>query len=442
MFGRKGLLWRLLAVLVALTFVAAACGDDDDDDDTTGDTSEETTTTEGDAGGPEGDGTLKIGYLLPETGALEILGPPMTNGVKMAIEEINAAGGVLGKDVELVPADDGTDPDVANQAADRLLAEDVDFIVGAAASGVSLAVLDKITGAGIPMCSPSNTGVQFTTLEDDDLYFRTAPPDNLQSQVLADLVVDDGNESVVLMGRSDEYGEGFVRYLKLELEALGATVEDEIIFDHEAGNYQAEAQQLAEADADAVVMISFEEGAQVLTAAIAEGVGPDQLQWYGADGIQSSSFWKSVDVNDPTVVEGIRGTAPSAAPADGEATFRERFNAFAANVDPLYSGHAYDCTVLAALGAVAADSDAGGDIADQIVELTREGEKCSLVAECIEALEGDADLDYDGAAGPLDFVDAGEPGAGAYDTWEFDAKGAVTVEEESIQATQEEQAEE
>ena len=96
----------------------------------------------------------------------------------------------------------------------------------------------------------------------------------------------------------------------------------------------------------------------MIQAAIAAGVGPDAVQWYGTDGIQSSTFWEKVDPANPAVVEGIRGTAPSAAPADGEATFRERFEAFAPGVDTIFSGHAYDCVVVAALAAIEAGSDA------------------------------------------------------------------------------------
>jgi ABC-type branched-subunit amino acid transport system substrate-binding protein len=452
--------WRYLAALSVVAIVAAGCGDDDDDDSTadteaatdtaettgteaTGDTGETTdteattdtggTTDTGDAPSGEGDGVLTIGYLLPQSGALSFLGPPMIGGVEMAIEEINAAGGVNGADVVLVGRDDGTDPDVANAAVDDLFAENVDLIVGAAASGVSLAVIDKITTAGIPMCSPSNTGVQFSTYDDSDLYFRTAPPDNLQSQVLAGLVVDDGFTNVVVLGRSDEYGEGFANFVAEELEAAGATVADTIIFDPSpSAVYTDVAGQIAAAAPDAVVMISFDEGARVIQEAIAAGVGPADVQWYGADGIQSSSFWELVDPDDPTVVEGLRGTAPSAAPAGGEATFRERFEAFAPGVDTIYSGHAYDCTILAALAATRAGSDAPGDIAAAINDVTRApGTVCTLVAECLEAAAAD-DIDYDGAAGPLDFVDVGEPGAGEYDTWEFDAEGAVSIIEESI----------
>lgn len=421
---------RIAALGGALALLTAACGDDDDEAG-----NGTTTTTEAPATSDNtGDGELKIGYLLPESGDLGFLGPPMVGAVEMAVEEINAAGGVLGKDIVLVGQDDGTDPEVAGAGADSLLADGVDFIVGPAGSSIALSVLDKITGAGIPMCSPSNTGVQFTTADDNGgYYFRTAPPDNLQAQVLADLIVADGHQNVVVTAQSTEYGEGFAEYLVEELNALGATAADPILYDAEAGSFQAEAEQIAGAEPDAVAVISYAEGAQVITSAIAEGIGPqDGVQWYGADGIQGSSFWESVDADDPTVVEGIRGTAPSAAPADGEATFRERFEAFAPGVDTIYSGHAYDCVVLAALAALAAESDAPADIQAGINDTSGEGEKCSLLADCLALLADGTDIDYDGAAGPLDFVEAGEPGAGAYDTWTFDAEGAVVVIDESI----------
>jgi branched-chain amino acid transport system substrate-binding protein len=427
---------RLLAALAVVGLVAAACGDDDDaaSDDTT-DTSE---TTTDDTGGPAGgggdvDGVLKIGYLLPETGRLDILGPPMIRAVEMAVEEINAAGGVLGQPVELVGQDDGTDPDVASTAADTLLADGVDFIVGPAASDVSTAVLDKITSAGVPMCSPSNTGAQFTTIDDNGgFYFRTAPPDNLQAQVLADLMVEDGATTAVVLGREDEYGEGFANFLTENLEAAGVTVAETIIYDFEAGSFSDVATQIAAANPDSVAMISFTEGAQVITDAIGEEVGPADLQWYGADGIQSSAFFEEIDPDDPTVVEGIRGTAPSAAPADGEPTFIDRFAEFAPGVDTIFSGHAYDCVVLGALAAEAAGTDASADIQAGINAVTIDGEKCTLPDDCLPLAADGTDLDYDGAAGPLDFVEAGEPGAGAYDTWEFDAEGAVSVIETSI----------
>ena len=389
----------------------------------------------GDAPDRESDGVLRYGLLLPQTGALDFLGPPMIDAANMAVEEINAAGGVNGAPVEATLRDDGTEPDVANPAVDALLQENVDVIVGAAASSVTLSVIDKITGAGVVECSPSNTGVQFTTYPDQDRYFRTAPPDNLQSQVLADLIVDDGNSDVVIVARSDEYGEGFAEFLEKELNGAGADVGDVILYDPEATSYDDVAEQIADADPEAVALIAFDEGGAVLTAAIEAGAGPADLQWYGTDGIQSGTFYESVDPNDPSVVEGIRGTAPSAAPADGEATFQERFEAFSPGTDTIFSGHSYDCVVVTALAAVAAESDASQDIAAEIVNVTKKGTKCSLYEECVALLEDGEDINYQGAAGPLDFTKKGEPGKGAYDTWEFGADGSVEVIDESIKAS-------
>ena len=431
---------RLFAVISILALIVAACGGDDDDDD--GDASDEPTeTTTGDDDGeepagdiPEGDGVFKVGSLLPETGTLSFLGPPMIQAVRMAIQEINDAGGVLGADVEHNQQDDGTSPDVAGPAADTLLADGVDIIVGAAASGVTLSVIDKITGTPVVECSPSNTGLQFTTYDDGGYYFRTAPPDNLQAKVLTDLVIEDSFENIALIARSDEYGEGFINAMKDELEAAGATINpsDPILYDPEGDNFTAEVQQIADAAPDAVVMISFEEGATVVQNAIAAGIGPQDVQWYGADGIQSSSFGEAVDPSNPGIVAGLRGTAPSAAPADGEATFRDRFAAFAPDVDTIYSGHAYDCVIVAALAAIAAGNDSPQAIQSEMINVTKDGEKCTLFADCVALLEDGTDIDYDGAAGPLDFIDAGEPGAGAYDRWQFADDASVEVLEESI----------
>jgi ABC-type branched-subunit amino acid transport system substrate-binding protein len=382
----------------------------------------------------EANGTLKIGTLLPVTGQLESLGPPMVAGVQMAVQEINAAGGANGAPVELIETDDGTDPDIANTAVDRLLQEDVDVIIGAAASGVTTAVIDKITGAGVVECSGSNTGVQFTEYPDEGLYFRTAPPDNLQSQVLADLIVDDGNADVVVVARSDEYGEGFADFLEQELDGAGANVLDVILYDPEAASFDDVAEDIAAADPEAVAQIGFDEGGAVMTAAIEAGVGPGDVQWYGTDGMQSSTFYENVDPNNPAIVEGIRGTAPSALPENGEATFPERFQAFAPGTDTIFSGHTYDCAVIAALAADQAGSDASGEIADNIVSVTKKGTKCGLYADCLALIEEGENIDYQGAAGPLQFVKAGEPGKGAYDTWTFAADGSVEVIDSSIRA--------
>jgi branched-chain amino acid transport system substrate-binding protein len=156
-----------------------------------------------------GDGALKVGYVLPETGQLAFLGPPQIQGLRLAVAAINADGGVLGKKIPApLAGDEAGDQAVAQQSADRVLAGGVQAVVGAAASGMTLAIIDKITGAQVVECSASNTAPTFTTYRDDGYYFRTAPSDALQGPVLADTIVSDGHSKLAIVARADDYGKG------------------------------------------------------------------------------------------------------------------------------------------------------------------------------------------------------------------------------------------
>ena len=173
----------------------------------------------------EGDGVLKIGSLLPETGNLAFLGPPEFAGVEYAIDEINAAGGVLGQPVEYSQGDSGdTSTDTATVTSTRLLGEGVDAIIGAASSGVTLTVIDAITSAGVTMFSPANTSPALSSYDDKGLYFRNAPPDGLQGAIVANLVVEDGNASAYILNLDDAYGNGIAEVVAAVLEASGVEV--------------------------------------------------------------------------------------------------------------------------------------------------------------------------------------------------------------------------
>lgn len=246
------------------------------------DASNETATSPPASGGTS-DGVLTIGTLLPETGDLAFLGPPEFAGAELAIEDINAAGGALGADAVLINGDSGdTNTDIANQTTDRLLNEGVDAIVGAASSGVSFTVIDKITGANVIHFSPANTSPDFTAYSDNGLYFRTAPSDVLQGQVLSDLILDEGNETVGLLAREDPYGEGLLNFTVEPLEAAGAEVSQEVIYDPAAENFDPEVGDIVSSDPDAIVVIGFEESAQILTALFEQGMGDKNI--YLVDG--------------------------------------------------------------------------------------------------------------------------------------------------------------
>ena len=202
--------WRLIALLAVLALTAAACGGGG------GKKTAATTATTARTFPSRGnvDGILKIGILAPQTGDLAALGPPQFKGAELAIKDINAAGGVLDKPVQSVEADDGgaSNTDIANANADRMITSDkVDAIQGAASSGTTKAIMDKLTGAGVVECSPSNTSSELTTIKSNNggYYFRTAPPDNLQGPALADVITGDGHSKIAIIVRNDSYGVGF-----------------------------------------------------------------------------------------------------------------------------------------------------------------------------------------------------------------------------------------
>ncbi|MCZ2820008.1 ABC transporter substrate-binding protein [Modestobacter sp. VKM Ac-2977] len=222
---------------------------------------------------------LVIGTLLPLTGNLAFLGPPEVAAAELAVNEINEAGGVLGQPVQLIEGDSGdASTDTATQTVDRLLQSNVDAIVGAASSGVSLTVIDSITQAGVLQISPANTSDQFTEYADNGLYFRTAPPDTLQARALADLIAEDGNNTVGILAINDPYGTGLAENTRDNLVAGGLS-EDSIkyvTYDPQAANFDSEVQQMVDFNPDAVVVIGFEESSRIIQGLNAQGIGPQR----------------------------------------------------------------------------------------------------------------------------------------------------------------------
>ncbi len=338
---------------------------------------------------------------------------------------------MLGQPVQLTTRDDGTNEDIANAGADAHLAAGIDAIVGPASSRISLSVIDKITGAQTLMCSPSNTGSVFTTYDDNGGYYiRTAPPDSLQGQALGDLVTADGYSEVAVIALNDAYGQGFADAVVAQLEANGANVVANVAYDPNGTVFDADVQQLADAAPEAVVLIAFPDtGSVILQAMIEQGIGPAAVQIYLTDGTQGSDLPTKVDPANPGVLDGVRGTAPSAAPPGGAAWFLDAFAAFAPGVDTIFAAYAYDCPIIFALAASIAGTDDPAVWVNEVNGVTKDGEKCDTYAACLALIEAGTDIDYDGASGLLNFVDAGEPGAGFYDVWYFDAEGAIIVEQ-------------
>jgi branched-chain amino acid transport system substrate-binding protein len=410
-------------VAAASALVLAACGGSDSaggDDDTKASDA---------PAAVKGDGTLTIGSLLPQTGSLAFLGPPEFAGVDLAIQDVNAAGGVLGKDVVGVKADSGdTDSGIAPAETDKLLKAKSDVIVGAASSGVSLTVIDKIMSAGVVEFSPANTSTSFD--EGDyakpDLYFRTAPSDILQGAVLANLLIEDGKQNVAILARQDAYGETLAKEIAKNLEAAGSTVAANVLYSEKTGPGDSQITEIADAKADAVVLVAFEETTTIIPKLIQAGAGPQDVSTYFVDG-NTANYGEGDAASLPDgTLEGTKGTIPG---AEATTDFKDRL----ATVNPdlkdySYSAESYDAVVTSALAAIVANDDSGEAIAKELPAVTEGGEKCDSFEACAALLKDDpkADIDYDGVSGPIELGETGSPTAASIGIYEYDGKNKIS----------------
>lgn len=371
------------------------------------------------------DGVLKLGYVLPETGQLAFLGPPQISAMNYAIKLINDAGGVNGKQIgDPVTGDEAGDQAVAVQSAERVLNAGVDAVIGAAASGMSLAIIDKVTGAKVVQCSGSNTAPTFTDYNDGGFYFRTAPSDALQGPVLADVITGDGHDNVAVIARADDYGKGLANATAAALQNAGATVALNETYDPNTTNFDAIVQKVVAAKPNAVAVIAFAEGAQIIKALIEKGVSPKTVGIYGADGLRSAELGKLVNPKDPAVISGMKGTAPASA---DNPQFTAALKAFAPSLKELqFAPQIFDCVNLIALAAEQAKTDDPNVFKDKIVGLTKaDGEKCSTFADCKKVIDNGKQPAYQGASGALNFTDKGEPSSATIEVYGYDNTGTL-----------------
>ena len=345
---------------------------------------------------------LKIGSLLPTTGSLAFLGPPEIAGVNLGIKEVNDAGGVLGKPVEVIHRDSGdTKTDIATQSTTALLGSGVSAIVGAASSGVSKTVINQITGAGVIQFSPANTSPDFTTWDDKGLYWRTAPSDVLQGKVLGNYMATCGAQTVGMIVLNDAYGTGLAKNVKEAFEAAGGKVVAEELFNEGDSQFSSQVDKVIAAKPDAIALITFDQAKSIVPLMTGKGVKATQM--FMVDG-NTSDYSKDFQAG---TLKGAQGTIPGTFAKDD---FKKKLLAIdPALKDYSYAGESYDAVNLIALAAEAAKSTKGTDIAKQLKAVSEAGEKCNDYASCVTLLRNGKDIDYDGQSGPVTFSDAGDP---------------------------------
>ncbi len=368
---------------------------------------------------------LRIGSLLPTTGSLAFLGPPEIAGVNLGIDEVNKAGGVLGKPVEVIHRDSGdTKTDIATQSTSALLGQGVSAIIGAASSGVSKTVINQITGAGVIQFSPANTSPDFTTWDDNGLYWRTAPSDVLQGKVLGNYMATCGAQTVGMIVLNDAYGTGLASNIKSAFEAAGGQVVAEELFNEGDSQFSSQVDKVIAAEPDAIALITFDQAKSIVPLMTGKGVKPTQM--FMVDG-NTSDYSKDFQ---PGTLKGARGTIPGTFAQDD---FKKKLLAIdPALKDYSYAGESYDAVNLIALAAEAAQSTKGVDIAAKLKEVSEGGEKCTSYAACVTLIREGKDADYDGQSGPVTFSDAGDPTEAYIGIYEYQDDNKYTAVKEEF----------
>lgn len=396
------------ALAGAVALVLTACASSDDADAGSDETTAATT-----ASGP-----LILGTLLPQTGTLAYLGPPEIAGVDLAVEEINAAGGVLGEDVTVEHADssDADHAEIATQSVTDLLSKDVQVIIGAASSSVTLNVIDDITGAEVVQISPANTATSLSGYS--GFYFRTAPPDTVQGAALGNLITGDGHANIGILVFNDDYGTSLRDVVKDTVEGAGATVvygNSGEEFDPAASSFATDVTALMATSPDAVVVLAFEQTKQIIPELVAAGVDPSTI--YLVDG-NTADY--SADF-EPGTLEGAQGTIPGAFPSD---EFQARLKGVNPDLqDYAYGPESYDAAILAALAAVKGGATDGPTIQANLAAVSGAdgGEECSTFADCVELLDSGSDIQYVGQAGIGPFNSDNDPSSAFIGVYKFGA---------------------
>ena len=371
-------------------------------------------------------GSLELGQLASQTGPLSNIAQSLTVPVTMAVDEINAGGGVLGKPVTYTLADDATDPNVASESLEGLLEDSkVDAIMGPTSSGITLNIIEEVRRRNVLMCSGSNTSAELSTTDSRGFYFRTTPSDRLQGPALGKLVLEDGRKKVGILARRDTYGLGLASSVKKTLENGHAKVVADVSYDPDATSFDREVQKVVDKKPDAVIVLGFEsDGSDIVRTLMAKGLSPQQFPIYTADGMRTNAFPTLLDPNNPAAATGLKGTSPATQPAGVQHPFLDAFNA--TGIDPIYSSFYYDCTILTALAAEKAKSDDPTKMKKVFAANTKGKEQCTTFADCKRLLDAGKSISYQGASAAFKHMNkfgTFEPNAGVYEVWTFDETG-------------------
>jgi len=387
------------------------------------------------AGAQDEPGPLRIAVLFPFSGDLSDFGQPFLQAAELAVNEINAAGGVNGQPIELVQGDSATSPQQAVEEARRLIElEGVSAIVGPAGSGETLPVAESVTGpAGVLEVTMSATSPALTIANDNDYLFRTVISDAAQGIVMADVAREQGYESACVLYVNNAYGQGLSEAFANRFTAEGGTVTAQVPHEQEQASYASEIASCIEGDPDVLVAAAYPESGRVFLRELVEGGNAPSLIF--SDGLQSPDLFAELGWE---VFEGSYGTAAGAPETDTAATFEQAWEEAYGEIPAVpYLREINDAIYLIALAAEQAGSTDSTAIRDALREVasapgTSVGPGEEGWQAAVASIEAGEDVNYEGAAGPVDLDENGDVSKGTIIVWQVQGEAIETTDSRDV----------
>ncbi|MGK7653896.1 ABC transporter substrate-binding protein [Roseovarius sp. B08] len=365
---------------------------------------------------------VKIGMLQGFTGPTESLVKPMALGGEMAIQEVSDSGIFLGgREVVSVRGDSTCiDAAAATTAAERLVtSEGVHGINGATCSGATTAVLNNVVRAnGIVMVSPSATSPALSTIEDDGYFFRTAPSDARQGQIIADILERRGISSAAMTYTNNDYGKGLAEAIQAAFEANGGEITAVAAHEDGKADYSAEVGTLASAGGEVLIVAGYldQGGKGMIQASLDTGA-------FNKFVLPDGMVGEALTAHFGDALDGSIGTNPGT-DSPGASMLAELAEGKDFQGDDPYVPEAYDASALILLAMQAADSTDSAVYKDKITEVANApGEKIfpGELAKGLQILADGGDIDYVGGTA-LELIEPGESAGSFRETEVKDGK--------------------
>ena len=357
--------------------------------------------------------TIKLGVLFGYTGPIESLTPPMAKSAELAMKEVSDSGALLGGAKVVSVRGDTTciDSAAARAAAERLITSDkVNAIVGGDCSGVTIAMLQNVAMPnGIVMISPSATSPALSTLKDNGLFFRTAPSDARQGQVITAVLKERGVKSAALTYTNNDYGKGLAHSIKTNFEKAGGKITISAAHEDGKADYTAEVGALSAAGGDVLIVAGYldQGGKGIIRAAVDTGAFDTFVL---PDGMIGESLPKAIG----KALDGSYGTVPGTdSPGAAKLTALAKKAGFKGGTP--FTAESYDAAALLMLAMQAAGSSKSMKLKDKVMMVANApGEKIypGELAKALKILAKGGDVDYVGASA-VELIGPGES-AGNY----------------------------